>query len=153
MYIWFMNPHQLTVFLADDDADDRLIFEEAMLEVNEQVKLIMAKNGEQLMGILKEKTPPPPYLIFLDLNMPLKNGFECLEEIKTSKKYKNIPVVVFSTTNQPDAIDAVYSKGADYYLCKPDNFQKLKTLLTRVFSIHEGNIPSRASRENFLINA
>ena len=67
-----------SVYLADDDADDRLLFEEALLEVSGNVMLTIAKNGEQLMGILNTKTPPPPHLIFLDLNMPLKNGFECL---------------------------------------------------------------------------
>ena len=144
------NP--FTVYLADDDADDRLLFEEALMEVNETVKLTIAKNGEQLMGILDKNTPPPPHLIFLDLNMPLKNGFECLEELKKDKNYKHIPVVIFSTSNQKDAIDKVYNKGADYYLCKPDSFQKLKSMLSKVFSIESETVHQR-SRENFLISA
>ena len=68
----------MAVYLADDDADDRLLFEEALMEISYDVILTTAKNGEQLMGILDQNTPPPPHLIFLDLNMPLKNGFECL---------------------------------------------------------------------------
>lgn len=148
-----MSSPNLTVFLADDDADDRLLFEEAVMEVNHDVRITMAKNGEQLMGILSTNTPPPPHLIFLDLNMPLKNGFECLEEIKSSGKYKDIPVVVFSTSNQKEAIDQVYSIGADYYLCKPDNFQQLKGLLNKVFTIHADKVPARVSRENFLLSA
>ncbi len=108
-----MNLHSqrnLTVFLADDDADDRLLFEEALMEVSEDVILTMAKNGEQLMQYLNRSPPPPPHLIFLDLNMPLKNGFECLEQIKQDEKYKGIPVVIFSTSCQKEAIDRVYSK-------------------------------------------
>ena len=142
----------LTVYLADDDADDRLLFEEALMEVSGDVKLTTAKNGEQLMGILNKSTPPPPHLIFLDLNMPLKNGFECLEEIKKDKKYKNIPVVIFSTSSQKEAIDQVYNKGADYYLCKPDTFQKLKKLLHTVFSIDHPGQTARRSREEFYIS-
>ena len=142
-----------SVYLADDDADDRLLFEEALLEVSGNVMLTIAKNGEQLMGILNTKTPPPPHLIFLDLNMPLKNGFECLEEIKQDNKFKNIPVVIFSTSCLEWTIDQVYNKGADYYICKPDNFQQLKKCIDKVFSIHAASHDSRASRETFLISA
>ncbi len=142
----------MAVYLADDDADDRLLFEEALMEISYDVILTTAKNGEQLMGILDQNTPPPPHLIFLDLNMPLKNGFECLEEIKQNKKYKNIPVVIFSTSSQKEAIDQVYNKGADYYLCKPDSFQQLKKLLHTVFAIDHPEQITRRSRENFYIS-
>lgn len=143
--------HNLSVYLADDDADDRQLFEEALMEVTNNVKLTTANNGEQLMDFLDKNTPPPPYLIFLDLNMPLKNGLECLEEIKSHDKFKNIPVIIFSTSNQKEAMDLMYKKGADYYMCKPDNFQKLKILLNRIFSLTSQSIISRPTRENFLI--
>lgn len=148
-----INQPMRSVYLADDDADDRLLFEEALMEVSHNVELTTANNGEQLMKILDQTTPPPPHLIFLDLNMPLKNGFECLEAIKKDKKLKHIPVVIFSTSCQKEAIDNVYSKGADYYICKPDNFQKLKTVLNQMFSIDLTGMYSRPSRENFLIQA
>lgn len=142
-----------SVYLADDDADDRLLFEEALMEVSKNIALTTAHNGEQLMKILDDTTPPPPHLIFLDLNMPLKNGLECLDAIKKDNKLKDIPVVIFSTSCQKEAIDKVYSRGADYYICKPDNYQKLKTVLNRMFSIDLTGIHSRPSRENFLIQA
>ena len=144
--------NNMIVFLADDDADDRLLFEEALREIYSDVKLTTAKNGEQLMGILDKTTPPPPHLIFLDLNMPLLNGFECLEQIRKNNKYKNIPVVICSTSSQKEAIDQVYKKGADYYLCKPDSFQQLKKLLHTVCSIDHLKQTSRRSREEFFIS-
>lgn len=144
---------KLTVYLADDDADDRLLFEEALMEVSNDVKLTTAKNGEQLMTFLGNATPPPPHLIFLDLNMPLKNGFECLEEIKQNKKYNGIPVVIFSTSCQKEAIDKVYNKGANYYICKPDSYQKLKKLLHSVFSLDMKALRTRPTREEFLLMA
>ncbi len=142
-----------SVYLADDDPDDRLLFEEALMEVSKNVVLTTASNGEQLMKILSSTAASLPHLIFLDLNMPLKNGFECLDEIKKDKKLKNIPVVIFSTSSQKEAIDTVYNKGADYYICKPDSFHKLKELLDRMFSIDVFSISPRPAREDFLIEA
>jgi CheY-like chemotaxis protein len=145
--------NNLSVYLADDDADDRFLFEEALLELKSDVRLTTAINGEQLMNYLDKNTPPPPHVIFLDLNMPLKNGMECLEEIKSDSKLKSIPVVIFSTSCQKEAMDQVYIKGADYYMCKPDNFQTLKSLLDRIFSLSSHALSTRPSRENFLISA
>lgn len=143
----------LNIYLADDDADDRDIFEEALMEVASNVKLTIANNGEQLMNYLSKNTPSPPHFIFLDLNMPLKNGMECLDEIKSDTKFKHIPVVIFSTSCQKEAIDQVYDKGANFYICKPDNFQTLKILLDRVFSLSANALSTRPARKDFLISA
>ena len=145
-------PHILSVFLADDDADDRFLFEEALMEIRKDVKLISVNNGEQLMFELDRNDLVSPYLIFLDLNMPLKNGIECLDEIKSNSYLKNIPVVIFSTSSQKETINQVYVKGANYYMCKPDNFQKLKMLLGKIFSLNQTTLNERPNRDNFIIN-
>ena len=98
-------PHSISVFLADDDADDRFLFEEALMKVRSNIELIAMNNGEQLMNRLEDKKSHYPNLIFLDLNMPLKNGIECLEEIKNDDKLKYIPVVIFSTSKQKETIN------------------------------------------------
>ncbi len=144
-------PHGLSVYLADDDADDRFLFEEALLEVRKNVKITMVNNGEQLMRCLDEKKNQYPNLIFLDLNMPLKNGIECLEEIKKDNKLKDIPVIIFSTSNQKETINQVYIKGANYYMCKPDNFEKLKSLLDKVFSLNPTSAKEQTKRDDFII--
>ena len=146
-------PHGISVFLADDDADDRFLFEEALLEVRKNVKITMLNNGEQLMKCLDEKNIQHPNLIFLDLNMPLKNGIECLEEIKKDNKLKDIPVIIFSTSNQKETINQVYIKGANYYMCKPDNFEKLKSLLDKVFTLNPSSSKERTNRDDFIISA
>ncbi len=146
-------PQNYSIFLADDDADDRLLFEEALHELNTDVNIKTANNGEQLMQILDKEVPPTPNIIFLDLNMPLKNGFECLTEIKKDKKFKNIPVVIFSTSCQKEAMDKVYQNGADYYICKPDSFQKLKQLIKNVFEASLNALNTRPNRDNFNIVA
>lgn len=137
--------------MADDDADDCLLFEDALREISQQTLLTTANDGIELMDILETRVPPPPDVIFLDLNMPRKNGFECLTEIKHTEKFKNIPVVIFSTSSQPEAINKVYEQGANYYICKPGSFSKLKLVIQKVLSIdwNQNNYPR--NKENFLI--
>jgi CheY-like chemotaxis protein len=99
------------IILAEDDAGDRMLFEEALNEVNAKTELVTAEDGVELMSTLDQTVPPKPHVIFLDLNMPLKNGFECLKEIRDTPKLKEIPVVVFSTTDNPNTVDATYALG------------------------------------------
>ncbi|AEI50923.1 response regulator [Runella slithyformis] len=140
-----------SIFLADDDADDCLLFEDALREVSQQIKLTTANDGIELMDILDRKVPPPPDVIFLDLNMPRKNGFECLIEIKHTDKLKNIPVVIFSTSSQPETINRVYEQGANYYVCKPGSFSKLKLVIQKVLDIDWNQHKPPRNKENFLI--
>ena len=146
-----MNGYDKSVFLADDDLDDCLLFEEALMELSSTVKLTTANDGIELMHILDKKVPPVPNVIFLDLNMPKKNGFECLTEIRAARKFKDIPVVILSTSSESDYINKVYDQGADYYLCKPNNFAKLKKAISMVLDINWKNHTAQPSREQFLI--
>jgi CheY-like chemotaxis protein len=124
------------IFLADDDADDCIFFQEALKEVAIPVHLTVSNNGLELMSNLELlMVHPPPDVIFLDLNMPLKNGFECLKEIRETPKLKDIPVVIFSTTNNNDTVDKTFRQGANFYICKPHSFRLLvkaiENILTR----------------------
>ena len=140
-----------SVFLADDDMDDCLLFEDALSEVSVSAKLTTAKDGIELMHLLEQKTPPPPDVIFLDLNMPRRNGFECLNLIKQSQDYKKIPVTIFSTSCEPTFIDKVYKLGANYYICKPASFVKLKEAIFLVLSMNWSGENVQPSREEFLL--
>lgn len=122
------------VYLADDDADDREFFQDALSEIAVPTLLVVAEDGVELMTTLDERVPPPPYVIFLDLNMPRKNGLECLTDIRSIAKFKDIPVVIFSTTDNPDAIAKVQSLGANLYLHKPTSFDLLKKMIQQVLS-------------------
>lgn len=122
------------IFLADDDLDDCLLFEEALREVCTQSSLTTANDGIELMQALESDILPD--LIFLDLNMPRKNGFECLSEIREKSLFKNVPIIIFSTTAQPEAVYHVYEKGANYFVCKPNTFQLLKNTIHHVLDIN-----------------
>ena len=81
------------VLLADDDQDDIDLFKEAVEGLEEQVEITVAKNGEQAIAILKNDEIDPD-LVFLDINMPRKNGFECMEEIRSLSNENDIPVIL-----------------------------------------------------------
>lgn len=125
-----------SIFLADDDEDDCILFEDALKEVSVEVDLTVINDGEELMRTLNNQVPPHPQIIFLDLNMPRKNGFECLQEIKQSDKLKDIPIVILSTSNQQESINKAYLEGANHYICKPGTFLMLKKTIHKVLSIN-----------------
>lgn len=139
------------IYLADDDEDDRYFFQDALKEVCKEVQLTMAINGSQLMTILNKSPVPPPDVLFLDLNMPIKNGFECLTEIRASQIFNQLPVIIFSTTSQEEAVNRVYNSGANLYVRKPDSFGQLKKVLKQVLSIDWVNNRTQLPKEQFLV--
>ena len=116
------------ILLVDDDTDDQLFFVDAIKELIPTVECSIANNGIEAIEYL-DKVPPPPALIFLDLNMPFMNGFECLAELKKRNEYKKIPVVIFSTSNHPIDKERTIAMGAKIFLTKPPDFIVLKNKL------------------------
>jgi len=123
------------IFLADDDEDDRFIFEEALKEIQVPTSLFTANDGEQLMAALNTLTGNLPDVIFLDLNMPRKNGFQCLSEIRQNKNLRSIKTIIFSTSYEPDVIELLFKTGADHYIKKPTEFNELKKVIENVLKI------------------
>jgi CheY-like chemotaxis protein len=128
--------HVSTILLADDDADDRLLMQEALLEANfPKENLSFVEDGVDLMDRLfsrgryanVEKSLPD--LILLDLNMPRKDGRQALKEIKSSPTLRHIPVVVFTTSTLPEDIYQSYDLGANSYITKPQSFEGLESTL------------------------
>src|SRR5688572_4208758 len=143
------QPGSLSLLLADDDDDDKLLFLDVLKELQIPVRLSVANNGEALMQTLEES--PLPDLLFLDLNMPLKNGFECLQEIRTDPRMEDLPVIIFSTSSQPSAIDQVYKNGAQLYIRKPNDFANLKKVINHVVSKNWEKETFRPTREEFVL--
>lgn len=125
----------LHIILADDDIDDRLFFEKALKEIPIPNRLTIVNDGEQLMNYLIENVDHLPDVLFLDLSMPRKTGFECLTEIKESKILKDLPVIMISTSFPRDnkyeqnIIKMLYSIGAMDYIRKPGDYQTLKEVI------------------------
>ena len=122
----------LNILFADDDVDDRFFFEKAMREIPIENNLTTLTDGEQLMDYLLGDLEQLPDVLFLDLSMPRKSGFECLAEIRENEKLKNMAVVMFSTSYTSDEdyeqsmIAVLYNMGAQDFIRKPGEFAKLK---------------------------
>lgn len=114
------------ILLADDDKDDSTLFQDVLRELPFSTHLTTVLNGEQLLQLLNEAGIPLPDVLFLDLNMPRKNGFDCLTEIKRSEKLKFLPVIIFSTSCDPEVVNLLYRHGAQYYIRKPNSYAQLK---------------------------
>lgn len=130
-----MDTEKIQILLADDDKDDCFLFREALSELPVATNLVTVHDGEQLMNYLSEHTGELPNVLFLDLNMPRKNGFECLTEIKHNDSLKDLPVIMFSTSYprdmgyEQDIIKVLYNIGAQDYIRKPEDFTKLKQVI------------------------
>lgn len=126
------NTKMITILMADDDADDRLMTQEAFVESRLVNDLRFVEDGAELMDYLHRRgkysdpaSAPRPGLILLDLNMPKKDGREALREIKNDPRLKNIRVVVMTTSKAEEDILRTYDLGASSYVTKPVTFTSL----------------------------
>jgi CheY-like chemotaxis protein len=122
------------VLLAEDDEEDVVLFKTVLSELNQDIIVTVAADGNLLMAILKQATLLPE-MIFLDLNMPHKNGFECLSEIKDNEKWNSIKIVILSTSSQPQQIETAYKGGADLYLAKPVSYTHFKNMVEKCLNL------------------
>ncbi len=146
-----MSNNYIHILLADDDEDDRLIFKEAFEELKMKTIVHIVNDGVQLMDYLNEQEVLP-HVLFLDLNMPLKGGLECLKEIRGSKKLRDISIAIYSTSSSEKDIEETFVKGANVYINKPNDFTVLKKILTEVMSINWQYQTSGLNKETFLLS-
>ena len=141
------------VIIADDDEDDRLFVTEALQEIEVPTEVVEVSNGQELMEILHDPKIPLPDVVFLDLNMPLKNGLECLKEIREDQdeKIKNLNVVILSTSSNNTNIDQCYELGASYYSVKPPNYNNLKKLISKVLTM-DWDCYNKPDRKQFVLS-
>lgn len=116
------------IFIAEDDEDDKEFFLDALSEIPIKCRTEVFQNGIDLMDKLFSTTEIPD-IIFLDLRMPLMDGFECLTDIRNFKKFSEIKIVVYSTSYHDREVRQLEEDGANRYLQKPSSFNILKTLL------------------------
>lgn len=143
-----MNVNSIHILLADDDADDCLFFKEALEELPVSASLSTVNDGAQLMEYLDSS--PLPDLLFLDLNMPKKTGFECLTEIHQKNNLKQIKVIIFSTHIDPETLKLFHAKGAHYFIRKPTEFALLKKVINNALIQATGS-PSEGSPDEIVV--
>lgn len=120
----------MTILYADDDFDDRMLVQEAFSEIEQPISCITVCDGQELLELLN-KLQELPDVVFLDINMPVMDGRECLIELKRNRRFRNIPVVIFSTTSNPAEIKDYLRLGAMSFIRKPDSYPKLCACLAR----------------------
>ncbi|MGO3182067.1 MAG: response regulator [Aequorivita sp.] len=146
-----MNDKTLHIILADDDEDDRLLFKKAMENLKVNTELSLFNDGQQLMDYLYSLDSNLPEVIFLDLNMPLKNRMDCLEEIRNDNRYNEVMVAIYSTSSSESDIEETFISGANIYINKPNNFGKLKEAIAKVIEMNWLYHTSNFDKDNFLL--
>ncbi|MBL7913031.1 MAG: response regulator [Bacteroidia bacterium] len=144
-------PKKLHLLLADDDTDDRFFFDKALKVLPISSDLNTVEDGAKLMVYLAENSTQLPDVLFLDLNMPRKNGSECLEEIKRNPLLKDLPVIIYSTSLHEDVADVLYKNGAHYYIRKSGLAELEKTLLDVLTMIQDKKF-TRPPRNKFILS-
>src|SRR5437867_2181935 len=131
-----MKRRSITILLADDDADDRMMAADALEESRLVNDLRFVEDGEELMDYLRRRgkyadpaAAPRPGLILLDLNMPRKDGRDALREIKAEPELRSIPVVVLTTSQAEEDIYRTYDLGVNSFITKPVNFESLVAVM------------------------
>jgi two-component system response regulator len=129
--------NDLSILIAEDDADDRFLLQKALEESGNSIKVHFVENGIELFmhldNIKKGKVSNKyPRFILLDLNMPKMDGHEVLKKIKADNELKKIPVIIFSTTRHQLEVKMCYDLGANTYIVKPSNFNLLVATIHQI---------------------
>ena len=125
------QPTTMIILIADDDADDRMFLEQAMRQNGYSQGIQFVNDGEELMDYLYRKgefnnqNAPWPSMLILDLNMPRKNGFQALLEIKENPKLRRLPVIVMTTSSAEEDVLKTYNLGVNSFVTKPFNYNRL----------------------------
>jgi CheY-like chemotaxis protein len=122
------------IFLVDDDVDDQLFFTDALREIDSGISCSIANNGKEALEYLRELKLLPE-ILFLDLNMPFMNGYECLSQLKNEPRLSRIPVVIFTTSNDPKDAEITHQLGAEVFLSKPPEFGQLREKLEKILAL------------------
>lgn len=135
------------ILMAEDDADDRLLVQDAFAECGANDKVRFVADGEELVDYLLRRgkyaqtsAAPRPDLILLDLNMPRKDGREALKEIRSHQELRRVPVVVFTTSRADTDIERVYELGANSFVTKPAGFDELVATVTQLTGYWFGTV-------------
>tara|TARA_R110000796_G_scaffold10070_4_gene33793 strand:+ start:90 stop:527 length:438 start_codon:yes stop_codon:yes gene_type:complete len=143
-----MSP--INIFLADDDEDDRELFMDALSELPIETSVKQFENGVDLMAELYSGNPKPD-TIFLDLRMPLMDGFECLTDIRSIPELSEIQIIIYSTSFNQNEVDQLKEAGANLYIKKPNSYNQLKTVLYKSLKPFQNTTSKTSDDLNFTV--
>lgn len=132
-----MNKGPFNIVIADDDEDDLYLFAQAINELGLDANLSQAQTGVEVLEIL-QTVKELPRIIILDVNMPLMDGLTALGVIRANENYKTVPIIIFSTTENPRGVRDAYRLGASLFLRKPTTYSDYLNII-RALVIGENN--------------
>lgn len=127
-----MDARSKTILYADDDADDKVWVTEACKALDSSLQIEFVANGNDVLNYLSSARSGMPVLIVLDLNMPELDGRQTLRRLKSSEQYKNIPVIIVTTSSNKVDREICQRLGADLYLIKPDTHSEWQNIIRRM---------------------
>ena len=145
------NTDKLKILLVEDDQDDRKFFSDALEGLDLNTTLAEVKDGSACLDYLNNNEKDKPDLIFLDLNMPVMDGFDCLKHIRTISEHKKTIIAIYSTSASEKDIERTFSNGANIYLNKPIKISELKKALKQIITTNWSYHTNDFNRENFLL--
>jgi DNA-binding NtrC family response regulator len=140
-----------SVMIIDDDEDDRNLFFEALMAADQTLHFISAPNGKEGLNILQRKDIQLPDILFLDLNMPLMNGMQCLAEIRRITQLERIPVIIYTTTQSIDEYGELTAYNPIYFLSKPTRFKEIVKAVSYLISNRWWEKAATGSRIDLLV--
>jgi two-component system, response regulator len=141
---------RLKILLVEDDSDDYNLFAEALDNSGQPYEITWASRCETLFDIVNKDQSFD--LIFLDINLPGVDGHLCLKQLKESRKFGHIPVMMYSGSKSEDDIEKAYEGGAHHYVIKPYAISNLTETLKKIFLVNWKEIRALPRREDFVIN-
>jgi CheY-like chemotaxis protein len=121
------------ILYVEDDCDDQHIMQEVLAELRPNIKVDCTDDGNNLLELLAKQRPD---LLFLDLVMPIRNGLDCLVEIRKRPEFQKLPVVVYSAAVNPRDIQVAYEMGANLFLIKSHSYRGLSASLTALLNLN-----------------
>jgi CheY-like chemotaxis protein len=146
------KPDPVKVTLAEDDREDQQLFQDALDKTGTNAELTVVNNGQELVNSLKDPEQEKPDIIFIDINMPVKDGKEALKEIKKDEELKEIPTVVLSTSGSATDVKETFESGASAYVKKPHSFSGFILILKKIFFFHWAGKLVRPIWDRFFIS-
>lgn len=137
----------MNIFYTDDDIDDIDMFTDVALELDSSTIIHTYNSGNKLLHAL-DNPPPNPTMLFLDLNMPGLTGFDILRKLRADEIFKDLPIVIFSTSSDAVSIANARKFGANFFVTKSANFLKFRKSIEHVLAINWDTFVT--SDENFV---
>lgn len=137
------------VLIAEDDRDDFDILKDIIESLPLKIVVTRAENGDILLKLIHEKMPD---LLLLDLVLPCKDGKTCISEIRSDRKFDNLPIIVYTSLRDLDSVEFCFRAGTNLYVIKPDTYSEIVDVVQKIFSFNWKKLHYFPTRSNFVLN-